>query len=141
MWVILDVTKFARKQRKWKYNQTRPRWPGPISIWMNFYHYVEPFWPIQSYLELFGPNLVLSGLVWYGLVSYFTYWSHFELCEATWDTLEHLKEEQKICWKKNKNNYCIILLRNKNFVIKKRWHFFVTNVLSKDQFVKKKSQD
>ena len=33
----------------------------PISIWINFYHYMDPFGPIQSYLELFG--LVWSGLV------------------------------------------------------------------------------
>ena len=69
-------------------HKTKVTWA--ISIWINFYHYMEPCWPIQSYLELFGPNLVFSGLFWYGLVSYFTYLTHFELFENTWDILKHL---------------------------------------------------
>ena len=89
---------------------------------------MEPLWPIQSYLELFGPNLVLSGLVWYGLVSYFTYWTHFRLFETTGDILEHL-DERFFFLNKNKNLEFFFEEENNFFIVK---HFLLTKTFKKN---------
>ena len=70
-----------------KTNQTRVTWAD-----LHLDQFLPLYGAILTHSELFGAILTQFGLVWYGLVSYFTYWTHFELFEATWDILEHLKE-------------------------------------------------